>query len=159
MQEGVKALYKGWVPSVIGVVPYVGLNFAVYGTMKDVMIAQYGAMLALFNRFAAAPCTRCHIAAGGASCMLFLFFLVFPLTTLSGSTSTGVPAETCYTLTGVKSERDLSVITKLGCGAVAGTIGQTVAYPFDVARRRLQVGSLLLIWVACLGISKGGCLA
>mmetsp|Transcript_40431 Transcript_40431/g.72625 ORF Transcript_40431/g.72625 Transcript_40431/m.72625 type:complete len:322 (-) Transcript_40431:172-1137(-) len=80
-EEGVKALYKGWVPSVIGVVPYVGLNFAVYGTMKDVMIAQYG----------------------------------------------------------VKSERDLSVITKLGCGAVAGTIGQTVAYPFDVARRRLQM--------------------
>ena len=27
-EEGVKALYKGWLPSVIGVIPYVGLNFA-----------------------------------------------------------------------------------------------------------------------------------
>lgn len=27
----------------------------------------------------------------------------------------------------------------MGCGALAGTTGQTVAYPFDVARRRLQV--------------------
>ena len=28
---------------------------------------------------------------------------------------------------------------RLACGAAAGTTGQTVAYPFDVARRRLQV--------------------
>ena len=31
------------------------------------------------------------------------------------------------------------VAARLGCGALAGTTGQTVAYPFDVARRRLQV--------------------
>lgn len=30
-------------------------------------------------------------------------------------------------------------MTRLACGALAGTTGQTVAYPFDVARRRLQV--------------------
>jgi solute carrier family 25 (mitochondrial phosphate transporter), member 23/24/25/41 len=79
--EGVRALYKGWLPSVIGVVPYVGLNFAVYETLKDMI----------------------------------------------------VKAE------GLRDERDLSVATRLACGAVAGTTGQTVAYPFDVARRRLQV--------------------
>lgn len=33
-QEGMLAFYKGWLPSVIGVVPYVGLNFAVYETLK-----------------------------------------------------------------------------------------------------------------------------
>lgn len=33
-EEGPRALYKGWLPSVIGVVPYVGLNFAVYETLK-----------------------------------------------------------------------------------------------------------------------------
>ncbi len=32
--EGWGAFYKGWLPSVIGVVPYVGLNFAVYETLK-----------------------------------------------------------------------------------------------------------------------------
>jgi solute carrier family 25 phosphate transporter 23/24/25/41 len=32
--EGWRAFYKGWLPSVIGVVPYVGLNFAVYETLK-----------------------------------------------------------------------------------------------------------------------------
>jgi solute carrier family 25 phosphate transporter 23/24/25/41 len=34
---------------------------------------------------------------------------------------------------------DLAVMTKLGCGAAAGTVGQTVAYPLDVVRRRLQM--------------------
>jgi len=82
-EEGFFALYKGWLPSVIGVVPYVGLNFAVYETLKDMIIR-----------------------------------------------SEATAAET---------ERDLSWMTRLACGAVAGTTGQTVAYPFDVARRRLQV--------------------
>mmetsp|Transcript_12699 Transcript_12699/g.27519 ORF Transcript_12699/g.27519 Transcript_12699/m.27519 type:complete len:330 (+) Transcript_12699:393-1382(+) len=80
-EEGPRALYKGWLPSVIGVIPYVGLNFAVYETLKASMLQHYG----------------------------------------------------------LRDERELSVMARLGCGAVAGTFGQTVAYPFDVARRRLQV--------------------
>ncbi|KAK6129958.1 hypothetical protein DH2020_036352 [Rehmannia glutinosa] len=82
-QEGPRALYKGWLPSVIGVVPYVGLNFAVYESLKDWLIK-------------------------------------------SGP----------YGLVG---DSELSVTTKLACGAAAGTVGQTVAYPLDVIRRRMQM--------------------
>lgn len=80
-EEGALAFYRGWLPSVIGVVPYVGLNFAVYETLKAALLKRGG----------------------------------------------------------LRDERELSVAARLGCGALAGTTGQTVAYPFDVARRRLQV--------------------
>lgn len=80
-EEGPLAFYKGWLPSVIGVIPYAGLNFAVYESLKAHILSHYG----------------------------------------------------------LRDERDLSVATRLGCGGVAGMMGQTMAYPFDVARRRLQV--------------------
>ena len=80
-KEGMGAFYKGWTPSVIGVIPYVGLNFAIYETLKDV----------------------------------------------------------ATTMQGLNSPKDLDVASGLACGGVAGAVGQTVAYPFDVCRRRLQV--------------------
>lgn len=36
------ALWRGWLPSVIGVIPYVGLNFSVYETLKDTVLKYYG---------------------------------------------------------------------------------------------------------------------
>ncbi|KAJ6832703.1 uncharacterized protein M6B38_124910 [Iris pallida] len=83
-QEGFRALYKGWLPSVIGVVPYVGLNFAVYESLKDWLIKSR------------------------------------PF--------------------GLVEDTDLTVWTRLACGGAAGTVGQTVAYPLDVIRRRMQMG-------------------
>ncbi|XP_072991905.1 mitochondrial adenine nucleotide transporter ADNT1-like [Typha latifolia] len=82
-EEGFRALYKGWLPSVIGVIPYVGLNFAVYESLKDWLIKS--------NPF------------------------------------------------GFVENSELSVTTRLACGAAAGTVGQTVAYPLDVIRRRMQM--------------------
>ncbi|XP_058100231.1 mitochondrial adenine nucleotide transporter ADNT1-like [Magnolia sinica] len=82
-EEGPRALYKGWLPSVIGVIPYVGLNFAAYESLKDWLIK-----------------TK-------------------PL--------------------GLVEDNELGVVTRLACGAAAGTVGQTVAYPLDVIRRRMQM--------------------
>lgn len=82
-EEGARALYKGWLPSVIGVIPYVGLNFAVYDSLKHWLIKE--------KKF------------------------------------------------GLAQDNELSVATRLACGAAAGTVGQTVAYPLDVIRRRMQM--------------------
>jgi solute carrier family 25 (mitochondrial phosphate transporter), member 23/24/25/41 len=80
-EEGVLALWRGWLPSVIGVIPYVGLNFCVYETLKDAVL----------------------------------------------------------TWQGLDDERQIPVATRLACGAVAGTTGQTIAFPLDVVRRRMQM--------------------
>ncbi|KAJ8534818.1 hypothetical protein K7X08_016546 [Anisodus acutangulus] len=82
-EEGPRALYKGWTPSVIGVIPYVGLNFAVYESLKAWLVK-----------------TK-------------------PL--------------------GLVDDSELGIVTRLACGAAAGTVGQTVAYPLDVIRRRMQM--------------------
>ena len=33
-KEGFLALYRGWLPSALGAVPYTGFNFAVYESLK-----------------------------------------------------------------------------------------------------------------------------
>ncbi|KAI5067056.1 hypothetical protein GOP47_0017584 [Adiantum capillus-veneris] len=84
-EEGPLAVYKGWLPSIIGMIPYMGLDFVVYESLKDWLVKR---------------------------------------------NIESKPEENV----------DLSVLTKLGCGAsAAGIVGQTMAYPLDVALRRMQM--------------------
>ncbi len=45
------ALWRGWLPSVIGVIPYVGLNFSVYETLKDMVLKHYGESVQTMHSF------------------------------------------------------------------------------------------------------------
>ncbi|EFC42146.1 predicted protein [Naegleria gruberi] len=76
--EGIKGLYRGIVPTLLGIAPYVALNFTTYEHLKVKSLEYLGS-------------------------------------------------------------DNLGVVTKLVLGAVSGTFAQTVTYPFDVVRRRMQM--------------------
>jgi len=76
-QEGVWALYKGMAPTLMGVAPYVGLNFMIYESVKA------------FVKKSIQP--------------------------------------------------EPSTVQLLCCGGLSGAIAQTLTYPFDVMRRKMQM--------------------
>uniref|UniRef100_A0A667YQU7 Solute carrier family 25 member 25a n=1 Tax=Myripristis murdjan TaxID=586833 RepID=A0A667YQU7_9TELE len=41
-REGVAAFYKGYVPNMLGIIPYAGIDLAVYETLKNSWLQQYG---------------------------------------------------------------------------------------------------------------------
>ncbi|CAH1098531.1 unnamed protein product [Psylliodes chrysocephalus] len=92
-EGGIKALYRGFTPTLMGMVPYAGLSFFCFEYLK------YGCMKYLDWL----TCNRCETNTGG---------LV------------------------------LSVPAKLICGGLAGAVAQSVSYPLDVTRRRMQLAMM-----------------
>ena len=39
----------------------------------------------------------------------------------------------------LRNDRDIPTMTRLFCGGIAGLLAQSVTYPLDIARRRMQV--------------------
>ncbi|KAL9649040.1 hypothetical protein ABK040_008417 [Willaertia magna] len=77
-QEGMAGLYRGMVPTLLGIAPYVALNFTAYEKLKLWTLDYLGT-------------------------------------------------------------NELGIVTKLALGAISGTFSQTVSYPLDVVRRRMQM--------------------
>jgi len=78
-EGGVRALYRGLVPTAVGVAPYVAINFTAYESLR-ILITPPG--------------------------------------------------------------QDHPAWKKLACGGLAGSISQTLTYPFDVLRRKMQVAGM-----------------
>lgn len=93
--------YRGFVPTVLGMVPYAGVSFYVHDLIHDIMRS---------------PALRHHTVR-------------YPAGRVGG---------------GGKSSHDqrppLKAWAQLVAGGLAGMLSQTAAYPFEVIRRRMQVG-------------------
>ena len=148
-EEGLLALWRGWLPSVIGVVPYVGLNFGVYETAKDVIIKTWGALRcaapAVHTHVLCARSTRACVCAsarnacccaGGASTLRRASLFLGVLHALRACRRPRRAACCRRPHAGLRDERDLSIAVRLGCGALAGTMGQVRRRRQSAVRRR-----------------------
>ena len=77
-ERGVQALYRGLVPTLLGILPYAGISFSSFD---------------LFKR----------------------------------------------NLRALHNGQEISTLEKLACGALAGFVAQSVTYPLDIVRRRMQI--------------------
>lgn len=62
-REGLRCFYKGYIPNILGIVPYAGIDLAVYETLKKKYIAKY-------QRHNEQPGMLLLLACGSASCTL-----------------------------------------------------------------------------------------
>ncbi|KAG8188079.1 hypothetical protein JTE90_014317 [Oedothorax gibbosus] len=92
-EGGMRALYKGLSPTVLGMIPYAGLSFYVFERLK-------------------------------ALCLEF------------------IPNATGRHHSGSSGGVVLNLPAKLLCGGFAGAVAQTVSYPLDVARRKMQLSMM-----------------
>lgn len=94
VEGGIRAFYRGIVPSILGMMPYSGLSFFSFETLKNFCLDNFPDTLGK-------PCPQ---NTGG-------LVLILP--------------------------------AKLACGGLAGAVAQTVSYPLDVVRRKLQLSNML----------------
>ncbi|KAL4710863.1 hypothetical protein ACJJTC_002493 [Scirpophaga incertulas] len=92
-EGGIRALYRGFVPTMMGMVPYAGFSFYCFESLKFLCMKYLPTTL----------CRPCDRNTGG---------LV------------------------------LTVPGKLLCGGLAGAAAQSVSYPLDVTRRRMQLACM-----------------
>ncbi|XP_066303608.1 solute carrier family 25 member 16-like [Branchiostoma lanceolatum] len=91
-EGGILAFYRGFVPTLIGMVPYSGLSFFTFDTLKQLLLESGPRILLQHGRH--------------------------------------------------DDDRALRAPVNLVLGGVAGAIAQTVSYPLDVTRRRMQLAVL-----------------
>ncbi|KAL3876774.1 hypothetical protein ACJMK2_034570 [Sinanodonta woodiana] len=94
LEGGPKALFRGIVPSLLGMAPYAGISFFTFESLKTFCLDTFPENLGK-------PCSS---NTGG-------LVLILP--------------------------------AKLLCGGLAGAVAQTLSYPLDVVRRRIQLASML----------------
>lgn len=126
-EEGVRTLYRGFTPTILGVIPYAGITFFTYETLKKLHTGterQY--FFFSFNACIQFSEVKYQMSAENVDddVELFLSLCSFSFTEEKTKRSQPYPYE------------------RLAFGACAGLIGQSASYPLDVVRRRMQTAGV-----------------
>lgn len=111
-EEGVKTLYRGFTPAILGVIPYAGITFFTYETLK-----------------------KLHTGNSHGDVCSLSFELKYNLPYISPDSVSSSLIEKTKRSHPYPHER-------LAFGACAGLIGQSASYPLDVVRRRMQTAGV-----------------
>ena len=118
--EGVRGLYGGITPTLIGIIPYAGISFATFETLK-------GTYVQAAQQQRRQKEQKQQGGGGGEG--------------IDGSAAAEMP-----------------VATRLLFGGLAGLFAQSVTYPLDIVRRRIQVvgksGGYTSPWKALKDIAR-----
>ncbi|KAF9431041.1 mitochondrial thiamine pyrophosphate transporter [Podila epigama] len=118
-QDGITGFYRGMSPALIQVVPYMGLMFGSYDTLKRVMSWIKNKTINMSS--SSSP----HSSSSSPS---------------SPSSSQSSATGTTTTLTQTKSMGQVLLgLEDFFCGAMSGVISKTGVYPLDMVRKRLQI--------------------
>lgn len=108
VQEGPRAFYRGLVPSLLGMIPYAGIDLAAYETLKDM--------------------SRSYILKDTGELFLCFYFIVpFFLVLIVYMRLKLSLIFFCV---------EPGPLIQLGCGTVSGALGATCVYPLQVIRTR-----------------------
>ncbi|KAH3662631.1 hypothetical protein OGAPHI_005883 [Ogataea philodendri] len=108
--QAMSNFYRGFVPTIIGMVPYAGVSFYSHDLIHDIMRSPRLAQYTVLDHD----------------------------TTLTGPTK--LKSESSF-----DTRKPLQTWAQLLAGGGAGMLAQAAAYPFEVIRRRMQVGGVVNI--------------
>ena len=126
-EEGSRSFYRGFIPTIIGVIPYAGISFFTYDTLKKIYFGN--SIFKTRPRFT----IKKYVSQNLKKYVTKLFTLDKHGTT------------------------HLSGVTALFFGAIAGILGQTSSYPLDIVRRRMQttrVDHMVMEYMTIFGTIK-----
>ncbi|KAF9909821.1 mitochondrial thiamine pyrophosphate transporter [Linnemannia zychae] len=113
-QDGVRGFYRGMTPALIQVIPYMGVMFGSYDTLKQ---------------FATWLKTKSAEAS----------LLTDSLTATSHNSKTSYGSSSDPPLKKKTFGQVLLGLEDMACGAMSGVISKTAVYPLDMVRKRLQI--------------------
>ncbi|XP_030342407.1 graves disease carrier protein isoform X2 [Strigops habroptila] len=162
-KEGYLGLYKGNGAMMIRIFPYGAIQFMAFDQYKKVIKKQLGISGHVHRLMAGSMAGRwfswvlqradANYCRNGAICSTLNFLLGFSFFTFGTLKSIGLAQ--APNLLGRPSLDNPDVLVlkthvNLLCGGIAGAIAQTISYPLDVTRRRMQLGAVLPDSEKCL---------
>ncbi|TPP67830.1 Mitochondrial carrier protein [Fasciola gigantica] len=126
-EEGIRTLYRGVQPAVLGSIPYAGTAFLTFETLKE-------------YRMTSTVSERPGLRSGR------ILFLLAEYYARYGENKHAQE-------NGIRPEK-LQPLENLVCGGFSGILGQTASYPLDIVRRRMQTAGVTGHPEYCLSIAK-----